>query len=37
VSADTTDFNKKILHATWHPKDNVVAIAASNNLFIYGA
>jgi len=36
LSADTTDFNKKILHATWHPKENVVAIAASNNLFIYG-
>ncbi|KAI8984309.1 WD40-repeat-containing domain protein [Mycotypha africana] len=29
------DFNKKILHASWHPKENVLAIAATNNLFIF--
>jgi serine/threonine-protein phosphatase 2A regulatory subunit B len=29
------DFNKKILHASWNPKDNVIAVAATNNLFIF--
>ena len=32
---DAMDFNKKILHASWHPKDNVIAVAATNNLFIF--
>lgn len=26
------DFNKKILHGSWHPKENTIAIAATNNL-----
>ncbi|KAL7416062.1 protein phosphatase 2A regulatory B subunit [Mrakia frigida] len=30
-----TDFNKKILHGSWHPKENTIAIAATNNLFLY--
>ncbi|KAI8997872.1 protein phosphatase PP2A regulatory subunit B [Pilobolus umbonatus] len=29
------DFNKKILHSSWHPKENTIAIAATNNLFIF--
>jgi hypothetical protein len=29
------DFNKKILHASWNPRDNVIAVAATNNLFIF--
>ncbi|CDZ97234.1 protein phosphatase 2a regulatory b subunit [Phaffia rhodozyma] len=29
------DFNKKILHGSWHPKENTIAIAATNNLFLY--
>lgn len=32
---DSIDFNKKILHASWHPKDNIIAVAATNNLFIF--
>jgi serine/threonine-protein phosphatase 2A regulatory subunit B len=29
------DFNKKILHSSWHPHENTVAVAATNNLFIF--
>ncbi|ORZ00721.1 protein phosphatase PP2A regulatory subunit B [Syncephalastrum racemosum] len=32
---DTTDFNKKILHTSWHPRENTIAVAATNNLFIF--
>jgi serine/threonine-protein phosphatase 2A regulatory subunit B len=35
INVDTIDFNKKILHAAWHPHENSVAIAATNNLFIF--
>lgn len=35
VSVDSLDFRKKILHTAWHPKDNIIAIAASNNLYIF--
>jgi serine/threonine-protein phosphatase 2A regulatory subunit B len=31
------DFNKKILHSSWHPRENTIAIAATNNLFLYSA
>lgn len=33
--ADAVDFNKKILHASWHPNENSIAVAATNNLFIF--
>ncbi|RCI04108.1 protein phosphatase 2A regulatory subunit cdc55 [Rhizopus stolonifer] len=29
------DYNKKILHASWHPRENTIAVAATNNLFIF--
>jgi len=29
------DFNQKILHVTWHPTENKVAMAAKNLLYIY--
>jgi len=32
---DAVDFNKKCLHLSWHPKEDFVAIGASNNLFLY--
>ncbi|KAG0162939.1 protein phosphatase 2A regulatory subunit cdc55, partial [Apophysomyces sp. BC1034] len=32
---DGIDFNKKILHASWHPRENTIAVAATNNLFIF--
>lgn len=35
ISADSIDFSKKILHSSWHPKENSVAIAATNNLFLF--
>uniref|UniRef100_T1IIC4 Serine/threonine-protein phosphatase 2A 55 kDa regulatory subunit B n=1 Tax=Strigamia maritima TaxID=126957 RepID=T1IIC4_STRMM len=35
ISVDCLDFNKKILHTTWHPTDNIIAVAATNNLYIF--
>ncbi|KAG0172751.1 protein phosphatase 2A regulatory subunit cdc55 [Apophysomyces sp. BC1034] len=32
---DSMEFSKKILHASWHPKENTIAVAATNNLFIF--
>ncbi|KAI5951484.1 CDC55 [Candida jiufengensis] len=32
---DEIDFKKNILHLSWHPKENSVAIAATNNLYIF--
>ncbi|EGV60779.1 protein phosphatase 2A regulatory subunit cdc55 [Yamadazyma tenuis] len=32
---DNIDFKKSILHLSWHPRENSVAIAATNNLFIF--
>lgn len=29
------DFNRKILHTAWHPKDPIIAVAATNNLYIF--
>ncbi|KAG9001467.1 protein phosphatase 2A regulatory subunit cdc55 [Tulasnella sp. JGI-2019a] len=37
MNLDTIDFNKKILHGSWHPRENTIAIAATNNLFLYSA
>lgn len=35
ISADFLDFNKKILHCAWHPSADIIALAATNNLFIF--
>jgi len=35
ISVEMLDFNHKILHAHWHPTDNVVAVAATNNLYLF--
>ncbi|KAM4840114.1 serine/threonine-protein phosphatase 2A 55 kDa regulatory subunit B delta isoform isoform X2 [Urocitellus parryii] len=35
ISVDSLDFNKKILHTAWHPVDNIIAVAATNNLYIF--
>mmetsp|Transcript_5435 Transcript_5435/g.5403 ORF Transcript_5435/g.5403 Transcript_5435/m.5403 type:complete len:508 (+) Transcript_5435:160-1683(+) len=32
---DNIDFKKSILHLSWHPRENSVAIAATNNLYIF--
>jgi len=37
MNLDAIDFNKKILHGSWHPRENTIAIAATNNLFLYSA
>lgn len=35
ASVQTNDFNKKILETGWHPQENIIAVAATNNLFIF--
>lgn len=35
ISVDSLDFTKKILYSAWHPKENVLAVAATNNLFLF--
>lgn len=37
IDADSIDFKKSILHLSWHPLENSVAIAATNNLYIFSA
>jgi len=34
---DNIDFNKKCLHVAWHPKEDVVAVAAANHMYIFVA
>ena len=34
-SVENMEFDKKILHAAWHPQENSIAVAATNNLFIF--
>ncbi|KAJ3033965.1 protein phosphatase 2A regulatory subunit cdc55 [Rhizophlyctis rosea] len=35
ANVDALDFGKKILHASWHPRENTIALAATNNLFLF--
>ncbi|NXD29538.1 2ABD phosphatase, partial [Spelaeornis formosus] len=35
ISVDSLDFNKKILHTAWHPMENIIAVAATNNLYLF--
>jgi len=35
ISVECLDFNKKILHTAWHPQENIIAVAATNNLFLF--
>ena len=35
ITVDSLDFTRKILHTAWHPKDYVVALAATNNLYLF--
>ncbi|ELT94495.1 hypothetical protein CAPTEDRAFT_160144 [Capitella teleta] len=35
ISVDCLDFNKKILHTAWHPSENYIAVAATNNLYLF--
>ena len=35
VAVESLDYTRKILHAAWHPRDNILAIAATNNLYLF--
>jgi len=35
LNADTLDYNKKCLHMAYHPNQDLIAVGASNNLFLY--
>jgi len=35
IGVDCLDFNRKILHTAWHPTENVIALAATNNLYLF--
>lgn len=35
TDADQIDFNKKILHMSWHPLEDSIAIAATNNVSLH--
>ena len=35
ISVDCLDYNKKILHTAWHPQENIIAVAATNNLYLF--
>jgi len=35
IVADDIDFNRKVLHVAWHPAEDVIAVAANNNLYLY--
>ena len=35
LNVDTLEYNKKIIHASWHPRENTIALAATNNLFLF--
>ena len=33
MNLETLDFNKKILHGSWHPRENTIAVSPSSSLF----
>lgn len=35
ANGEAADFSKKILHMSWHPQENTIALAATNNLFLF--
>jgi len=37
INPDTIEYTKKALHVAWHPKENLIAIGAANNLYLYAA
>lgn len=34
INVDNVDYNWKVLHSSFHPRENMAAIAATNNLFL---
>lgn len=37
VHPDQIEFSKKALHVAWHPRENLIAVGAANNLYLYAA
>jgi len=37
LNPDNLDYSKKMLHVAWHPWENLVAVGAANNLFLFNA
>ena len=37
IDVNAISFTKKPLHVAWHPRDDVIAIGASNNLYLYAS
>jgi serine/threonine-protein phosphatase 2A regulatory subunit B len=35
ICLDSLDYRQKVLHSDWHPKEHIVAVAATNRLLIY--
>jgi serine/threonine-protein phosphatase 2A regulatory subunit B len=35
INVECIDYVKKILHTAWHPTENIIAVAATNNLFLF--
>ena len=35
MNLETLDFNKKILHGSWHPRENTIAVGFPANHFKY--
>ena len=35
IYAEDIDISKKALHFSWHPAEDIIAIAGLNNLYIY--
>ena len=35
INPESLDYGKKCLHVGWHPREDFVAVGASNNLFLY--
>ena len=35
ITVECLDFSRKILHTAWHPRENIIAVAATNNLYLF--
>ncbi|EDO34128.1 predicted protein [Nematostella vectensis] len=35
ITVECLDFSKKILHTAWHPNEDIIAVAATNNLYLF--
>lgn len=35
INPEAIEYAKRILHSSWHPRENSVAVAATNNLYLF--